>query len=342
MERGLASEHSYPSPTSAQVNAGSGPFFGQNGGDQQLPHDLSQLQAASDPGRNHHEHQEHDPNQTSAEDYSIQAEANAADDALRAHQHETLAQHVMNMSAPQAHGGEHPGEDSAARAKRSKVSRACDECRRKKIRCDASETDQTMPCSNCKRTSAACRFSRTPMKRGPSKGYIKELADKINTLESRLGPTYGNAMADQGYGGQYANEFSMHDPEQRNDYAQPTADMGRKRTHSMSERGGLPYADSPYAPARQSANAWGQDGPRQLPPLSQSMSGIRNPQTPGAEGGPGSRQQFSPRAEGGWRYGASDNARRESAGVSYDNERDSAAAALLEWDEPVVDEYEHE
>jgi hypothetical protein len=54
--------------------------------------------------------------------------------------------------------------------KRSKVSRACDECRRKKIKCDALSEGGDEPCSNCRRSSSRCLFSRIPQKRGPSKG----------------------------------------------------------------------------------------------------------------------------------------------------------------------------
>lgn len=59
--------------------------------------------------------------------------------------------------------------------KRSKVSRACDECRRKKVRCDATRgqnDDHHEQCSNCKRVGAVCQYSRLPQKRGPSKGYV--------------------------------------------------------------------------------------------------------------------------------------------------------------------------
>ncbi|KAK0641069.1 hypothetical protein B0T16DRAFT_430990 [Cercophora newfieldiana] len=77
--------------------------------------------------------------------------------------------------------------DNTPPRKRSKVSRACDECRRKKIKCDAQSDALEQPCSNCRRSSAQCLFSRVPQKRGPSKGYIKELADRINTIEGKLG-----------------------------------------------------------------------------------------------------------------------------------------------------------
>lgn len=54
--------------------------------------------------------------------------------------------------------------------KRSKVSRACDECRRKKIKCDATSDTGDRPCTSCSRLSIQCLFSRVPQKRGPSKG----------------------------------------------------------------------------------------------------------------------------------------------------------------------------
>jgi hypothetical protein len=54
--------------------------------------------------------------------------------------------------------------------KRSKVSRACDECRRKKIKCDAQSDTGETPCSSCARSNIRCLFSRIPQKRGPSKG----------------------------------------------------------------------------------------------------------------------------------------------------------------------------
>jgi hypothetical protein len=61
-------------------------------------------------------------------------------------------------------------QDNTPPRKRSKVSRACDECRRKKIKCDAQSELVEQPCSNCRRSNAQCLFSRVPQKRGPSKG----------------------------------------------------------------------------------------------------------------------------------------------------------------------------
>lgn len=62
--------------------------------------------------------------------------------------------------------------DNIPPRKRSKVSRACDECRRKKIKCDAQSDTGETPCSSCARSNIRCLFSRVPQKRGPSKGYV--------------------------------------------------------------------------------------------------------------------------------------------------------------------------
>ncbi|KAK9474541.1 glucose-responsive transcription factor [Dipodascopsis tothii] len=78
------------------------------------------------------------------------------------------------------------GGEATVPRKRSKVSRACDECRRKKIRCDASSDGGVGQCSSCHRVGEKCSFSRVPMKRGPSKGYIKELEDRLNSLENSI------------------------------------------------------------------------------------------------------------------------------------------------------------
>lgn len=55
--------------------------------------------------------------------------------------------------------------------KRTKASRACDQCRKKKIKCDYNELKSI--CTNCQKSKDKCAFERIPLKRGPSKGYNK-------------------------------------------------------------------------------------------------------------------------------------------------------------------------
>lgn len=84
--------------------------------------------------------------------------------------------HYASIPPPPSHLLDHMGqqyqipESNIPPRKRSKVSRACDECRRKKIKCDAVSEAAEEPCSNCRRSASRCLFSRIPQKRGPSKG----------------------------------------------------------------------------------------------------------------------------------------------------------------------------
>ncbi|OCT53243.1 hypothetical protein CLCR_11396 [Cladophialophora carrionii] len=91
--------------------------------------------------------------------------------------------------------------------KRSKASRACDECRRKKVKCDApTEADGTpKTCTNCQKAGVNCEFERKPMKRGPSKGYISQLAERVQGLEQKQ-----RQSLDAGQGG-FAESFSPDD-----------------------------------------------------------------------------------------------------------------------------------
>ncbi|KIO34336.1 hypothetical protein M407DRAFT_127560, partial [Tulasnella calospora MUT 4182] len=67
-------------------------------------------------------------------------------------------------------------------SKRRKVLRACDVCRRKKIRCDAHSKPGTR-CSHCITYKLDCTFNEGAKKRGPPKGYIDDLEDRCQLLE---------------------------------------------------------------------------------------------------------------------------------------------------------------
>ncbi|CCF56444.1 hypothetical protein KAFR_0B01450 [Kazachstania africana CBS 2517] len=60
---------------------------------------------------------------------------------------------------------------SSSNKRRTKASRACDQCRKKKVKCD--NGDDRSVCTNCQRNGEKCTFERVPLKRGPSKGYSK-------------------------------------------------------------------------------------------------------------------------------------------------------------------------
>ncbi|KAI8888422.1 hypothetical protein K501DRAFT_240329 [Backusella circina FSU 941] len=67
--------------------------------------------------------------------------------------------------------------------KRTRISRACDVCRRKKIKCDV---DGESPCTTCKQYNWECTFNDTAKKRGPPKGYIDSLETRLRKMESLL------------------------------------------------------------------------------------------------------------------------------------------------------------
>lgn len=209
--------------------------------------------------------------------------------------HENQPQgHLQANHAPMGQMGAPYGtpDGSVPARKRSKVSRACDECRRKKIRCDATGDEGNEQCSSCKRVGTRCQFSRVPMKRGPSKGYardltcaranrtrltcapsryIKELADRLNTLE---GVVQASEMPLQQ---QYMpNHESPLQRRASDDFSPPPNNEGspRKRTYStISGEFGTPYQQQ-----RPPVGAWSSQEPlpRHLPHPS---PGFSTPQT---------------------------------------------------------------
>ncbi|KAK9719077.1 hypothetical protein K7432_005056 [Basidiobolus ranarum] len=67
--------------------------------------------------------------------------------------------------------------------KRQRVSKACDNCRRRKVRCDG-----TQPiCSNCRTIGTTCSYNDATKKRGPPKGYIEAIENRLHRMEHILG-----------------------------------------------------------------------------------------------------------------------------------------------------------
>ncbi|KZN93508.1 putative transcriptional regulatory protein [Penicillium chrysogenum] len=61
--------------------------------------------------------------------------------------------------------------------------RACDRCRKRKVRCD-----KTFPCSNCRSTGSDCRISNRPPRQKRSRVLItSQFEDKIDQIDKRLG-----------------------------------------------------------------------------------------------------------------------------------------------------------
>ncbi|KAI7892912.1 fungal-specific transcription factor domain-containing protein [Mucor mucedo] len=67
--------------------------------------------------------------------------------------------------------------------KRQRVSKACEQCRRKKVKCDGSSPH----CNNCITLGLACHYKESTKKRGPPKGYIEAIEGRLHRLEALLG-----------------------------------------------------------------------------------------------------------------------------------------------------------
>ncbi|KAI9708342.1 MAG: hypothetical protein M1820_004046 [Bogoriella megaspora] len=72
---------------------------------------------------------------------------------------------------------------AAGDAKRRRIARACDMCRKKKIKCDGRQ-----PCAHCQNYKTECVFTHVEKKRNPPKGakYIEGLENRLGRMESLL------------------------------------------------------------------------------------------------------------------------------------------------------------
>lgn len=217
--------------------------------------------------------------------------------------------------------GEHGGR--APITPRTKVSRACDECRRKKIRCDAVDETGNTPCSACVRTGIRCMFSRQPMKRGPSKGYIKELAERLHTLERQVGPA-GSPGVNEGLREEVRRvqrEMAQVQGLQEG-YGAVDPHSGDKRSHAVSEM----LHNHPQTPTQTPSGHYQMPYPPSYP----NYSTPQYQAAPPANMGP---QPF-------WRHGVSSTTHDTTALAHRAmEEAETAAAANFDWDDAVIDEY---
>ncbi|KAJ3519019.1 hypothetical protein NM208_g14297 [Fusarium decemcellulare] len=79
-------------------------------------------------------------------------------------------------------GNDQPGTTSQPIQKRRRVTRACDECRRKKIKCDGKQ-----PCTHCSVYSYECTYDKpSNRRRNPAPQYIEALENRLQRAESLL------------------------------------------------------------------------------------------------------------------------------------------------------------
>ncbi|KAK9491685.1 transcription factor [Lipomyces doorenjongii] len=75
---------------------------------------------------------------------------------------------------------------------RQRPGAACDECRRRKLRCDG----QQPQCGVCQESGLVCEVTQRGV-RGPKKGYLKALRNRVVHLEAMLGDSLGAQQRQQ-------------------------------------------------------------------------------------------------------------------------------------------------
>ncbi|KAH8799831.1 fungal-specific transcription factor domain-containing protein [Xylogone sp. PMI_703] len=99
----------------------------------------------------------------------------------------------MLSTSPSRGGTASPSPpQSRQRQPRQSASPACEECRRRKLRCDG----QQPQCGVCEESSVPCIVNTNRARRGPKKGHIKALRARIALLESRLSDTQDHPNLD--------------------------------------------------------------------------------------------------------------------------------------------------
>ena len=73
--------------------------------------------------------------------------------------------------------------------KRKRAQTACDECHKKRTKCDGGS-----PCGLCIKNMTFCTTSRKVAKRGPKAGHIERLESRVRILESLLTPDQWAAL----------------------------------------------------------------------------------------------------------------------------------------------------
>ncbi|CAG8489250.1 22808_t:CDS:2 [Cetraspora pellucida] len=77
--------------------------------------------------------------------------------------------------------------DDLHRYKRLKVTRACESCRRRKVKCDGGSGGSQTPCSSCRKLKIDCIFSNMAMKRAAPKSEQEQMDERLQRSETYTG-----------------------------------------------------------------------------------------------------------------------------------------------------------
>ena len=145
-------------------------------------------------------------------------------------------------------GQDHDGPDNETNdAKRRRIARACDMCRKKKIKCDGK-----MPaCGHCINYKTECIFTLVEKKRNPPKGakYIEGLENRLGRMESllKLSGLLGDEDGDRTDLGMLERRLADKASSSRN---KPQSETGVVEESSPSVNGSLGQLASPNSTPR--------------------------------------------------------------------------------------------
>lgn len=126
-------------------------------------------------------------------------------------------------------------------AKRRRIARACDMCRKKKIKCDG----KAPKCSHCENYKTECIFTHVEKKRAPPKGakYIEGLENRLGRMESLLRLSGLLAEDDRGRTDLGMLEKRLAE-RQSAGVASPTSQMSNQQNGNGKDASGTPNARS--------------------------------------------------------------------------------------------------
>ncbi|KAJ4391919.1 Gypsy retrotransposon integrase-like protein 1 [Gnomoniopsis smithogilvyi] len=183
---------------------------------------------------------------TEMTDQEASPEPASGNDSIFGSEHPDDQQSADDSTGPNSVKAEHDEENGSASnsnpsmpmQKRRRVTRACDECRRKKIKCDGKQ-----PCTHCSVYSYECTYDKpSNRRRNPAPQYIEALEAKLIRAEALLRKFVPNVdLNDPHLDPSVQQEFQNRERQrvqaakQKRDEAHQTIDQNEARITSMIE-----------------------------------------------------------------------------------------------------------
>ncbi|KAF9582311.1 hypothetical protein BGW38_000360, partial [Lunasporangiospora selenospora] len=141
-----------------------------------------------------------------------------------------------------------------------------DTCRRKKVRCDGLQPS----CTNCTTFGFQCTFNDSAKKRGPPKGYIEALENRLHRMENLLGGLVQSGVADRS---KLDMDSWKEEPDDDVDILDSLPGPGASSSESPTTDAATYYSHSPD-PEEEDILAFDKDARIKINALSDSMDSM--------------------------------------------------------------------